>query len=74
MASPFFVILAFCFITATAPFYACLLPKVLDGQTLRCRIRFLTYRCNKLRGDAEGHLNAPVGESEHSSPLSGSLN
>jgi catechol 2,3-dioxygenase-like lactoylglutathione lyase family enzyme len=25
------------------------------------RLRFLTYRCNKLRVDAEGHLNAPVG-------------
>jgi hypothetical protein len=57
------------------PVYACLPPKVLDDPlTLRCRIRFLTYRCNKLRGDAEGHLNAPFEESEHPSPLSGSLN
>jgi hypothetical protein len=70
-----FVRLFFCSITPTAPVYACLPPKVLDDPlTLRCRIRFLPYRCNKLRGDAEGHLNAPFEESEHPSPLSGSLN
>ena len=41
--------------------YACLPAKVLDEpQTLRCRICFLTYRCNKLARPCRGPLKCTV--------------
>jgi hypothetical protein len=74
MPSLSFPFLSVYFITATAPFVLALLPKVHAGtQTLPCRTCFLAYGYNKLRIDAQGHLNAPVKQSEHPSPLSGSL-
>ena len=42
-------------------------PKVHDGPRLSVAgLCFLTYQCNKLRVDGEGHLTAPVESSEAS--------
>jgi hypothetical protein len=42
-----------------APFMLALPPKVLDRTVDSALLCALTYRCNKLRVDAEGHSNAP---------------
>src|ERR1700676_2042972 len=54
---------------------ACFPPKVHDGTlTLGCRICSVTIETTSCAVNAEGHSNATVKWSEHSSPLSGSLN
>jgi hypothetical protein len=74
VATLFFAVLAFCFITATAPFVLACLPKVLDeAQTLRCGICFLidATSCVAMQRATEMHQLERV---SILLPLSGSLN